>query len=355
MGERSEIRMSQMLGLFKTAKGPGNLALLETAIPEPQANEVLIEVKAAGICGTDIHILHDKFPYWPPVILGHEFSGQIVQVGNAVTDYFVGDRVIAEPHTKACGRCELCRTGNIQLCAQKRSPGWGINGAFASHLTMPVHLLHRIPDELTYEEAAVIEPAANVVQDVLERGRVEPNDTVAIIGPGTIGLLSVMAARAAGAGRVIVVGTRSDLPLRLPTAKEIGADEVIVAEDEDPIEAVQRITGGRGADLVVEASGSPRAIASAVGMVRRMGRITQIGLTGRSEISFPWDAASWKVCTIQFNLSTGFTCWDRTIGMVASKKIDVSKIITHREPLANWQSVFTDLENGSGLKALLFP
>jgi L-iditol 2-dehydrogenase len=276
-------------------------------------------------------------------------------VGSEVTDFQVGDRVIGEPHTKACGRCELCRTGNIQLCAQKRSPGWGINGAFARYLTMPIHLLHRIPDEMSFEDAAVIEPTANVVQDVLEHGRVEPNDTVVINGPGTIGLLAVMAARLAGAGRVIMIGARNDAAMRLPKAKEIGADDVIVAEDEDPVEAVQRITGGRGADLIVEASGSPRAIAASVGMVRRMGRITQIGLTGRPEISFPWDAASWKVCTIQFNLSTGFTCWDRAIGLVASKKIDVAKIITHCEPLANWQSVFDDLENARGLKALLIP
>lgn len=347
--------METMQGLFKTAKGPGNMELRETPVPEPRPDEVLLEVKAAGICGTDIHIRHDQYPYWPPVIMGHEFSGVIVAVGSQVKDYQIGDRVVGEPHTKACGRCELCRTGNIQLCAQKRSPGWGINGAFARYLAMPTHLLHRIPDSMSYEEAAVVEPTANVVQDVLERGRVEPNDTVVILGPGTIGLLSVMAARAAGAGKVIVVGARGDAPMRLPKARELGADEVIQVEEEDPVEAVKRITGGRGADLVVEASGSPHAIASTVHMVRRMGRITQIGLTGRESVSFPWDAASWKVCSIIFNLSTGYTCWDRAIGLVASKKIDVSKIISHREPLANWEAVFDDLENACGLKALLIP
>jgi L-iditol 2-dehydrogenase len=347
--------METMLGLFKTAKGPGNMELRETAIPEPQANEVLLEIKAAGICGTDIHIMHDQFPYWPPVIMGHEFSGQVVGIGSQVSDYQVGDRVVGEPHTKACGNCELCRSGNIQLCAQKRSPGWGIDGAFARYMTMPTHLLHRIPDTVTDEEAAVVEPAANVVQDVLERGRVEPNDTVAVLGPGTIGLLSVMAARAAGAGKVIVIGAEQDRAMRLPLAKELGADETIMVEDEDPTEAVHRITGGRGADLVVEASGSAHAIRSTVSMVRRMGRITQIGLTGKPEISFPWDAASWKVCSIYFNLSTGFTCWDRAIGLIASKKLDVSKIISHREPLANWESVFEDVANARGLKALLIP
>ncbi len=344
-----------MTGLFKTAKGPGNMELREAPVPEPKPNEVLLEIKAAGICGTDIHIRHDEFPYWPPVIMGHEFSGKIIVLGSEVDDFKIGERVVGEPHTKACGKCELCRTGNIQLCSQKRSPGWGIDGAFARYLAMPTHLLHRIPDNMSDEEAAIIEPTANVVQDVLERGRVEPNDTVVVIGPGAIGLLSVMAVRAAGANKVIVVGTTNDLSFRLKVAKEIGADEVVLADQEDAVEAVKQMTNGRGADLVVEASGAPQAIASTVGMVRRMGRITQIGLTGKPEISFPWDAASWKVCTISFNLSTGYTCWDRTIGMMASKKIDGSKIITQVEPLQNWEIAFENAENARGLKALLIP
>jgi L-iditol 2-dehydrogenase len=112
-----------MLALVKTAKGVGNIELRDVPIPKPASNEVLIEVKAAGICGTDIHVRYDEFPYWPPVILGHEFSGEIVEVGQDVTDYKVGDRVVGEPHNKACGKCYLCRTGNIQVCASKSSIG----------------------------------------------------------------------------------------------------------------------------------------------------------------------------------------------------------------------------------------
>lgn len=345
----------KMLGLFKTAKGPGNMALLETPVPTPRGNEVLIEVKAAGICGTDIHIKHDAYPYWPPVILGHEFSGVIVEAGAEVSGWQVGDRVVAEPHTLACGRCELCRTGNIQLCAAKRSPGWGIHGAFARYLAMPVHLLHRLPDTISFEEGAVVEPAANVVHDVLERGRVEPNDTVVVLGPGPIGLMALMAARAAGAGQVIVVGTAVDEETRLPTAEELGADAVIVAGRQDPVQRVMELTGGRGADLVVEASGSPRAIASTVGMVRRMGRIAAVGLPGSNDIEFPWGAAAWKVCTIIFNLSTGYTSWDRAIGLIAAKKINIARIITHVEPLQSWERAFEAIESKRGLKALLIP
>lgn len=324
-------------------------------MPKPMSNEVLIEVKAAGICGTDIHIKHDQFPYWPPVIMGHEFSGVVVEVGSEVTGFQVGDRVVGEPHTRACGKCELCRTGNIQLCAHKRSPGWGINGAFARYLTMPEHLLHRIPDSMSFEEGALVEPAANVIQDVLERGRVEPNDFVVVNGPGPIGLLSVMAAKAGGAGTVVLVGITADEEMRLPVARELGVDRIIVADQQDPVEAVMDLTGGRGADLIVEASGAPSAVLASVGMVRRLGRITAIGLTGQGEIAFPWDAAAWKVCTIIFNLSTGYTCWDRTIGLIASNKLDVARIISHVEPLEAWERVFEEVENMRALKALLIP
>jgi L-iditol 2-dehydrogenase len=116
-----------------------------------------------------------------------------------------------------------------------------------------------------------------------------------------------------------------------------------------------RLTGGRGADLVVEASGAPQAVAATVGVVRRMGRISQIGLTSRSQINFPWDAAAWKVCTITFNLSTYYTCWDKAIGLIAAKKMDVAKLVTHTAPLEQWEQVFNEIEAMKAIKALLIP
>jgi L-iditol 2-dehydrogenase len=345
----------KMLGLFKTAKGVGNIELLESDIPHPAVDEVLIEIKAAGICGTDVHILHDQYPYWPPVILGHEFSGQIVEIGDQVTDYRVGDRVVGEPHTLACGKCELCRTGYMQLCSSKRSIGWGIHGAFARYMKLPEKLLHHITDSMTFEEAAVVEPAANVVQDVIERGGVQSNDFVVVIGPGPIGLLSVMAARAAGAREIALVGVKVDTKLRLAVGKQIGADHIIVADEEDAIQKVNAITHGRGADVVVEASGSSTAIASTVPMVRRLGRIVVIGMTSRDQISFPWNAAIWKMCTIVFNLSTGYTSWEKAIGLIASKKINVSPLVTHCVPLSEWEKAMAAAESGEAIKVLLIP
>lgn len=349
------VKLENMVGLFKTAKGPGNMSLLEVAVPKPRSNEVLIEVKAAGICGTDIHIKHDKFPYWPPVIMGHEFSGIIVETGSDVIDYKAGDRVVAEPHTQACGKCELCRTGHIQLCAAKRSPGWGINGAFARYITMPEHLLHRIPDSMTYQEGALVEPSANVVQDVLERGRVEPNDFVVVIGPGPIGLLSVMAAKAAGARAVALVGTHMDEEIRLSLGREVGADAIIIVDRENVVERVMELTNNQGADLVVEATGAPAAIATLPHLVRRLGRITAIGMTGGRDVNFPWDTAIWKVCTIIFNLSTGYTSWEKSIGLIASKKMDAKRIITDVTPLDEWETTFEKIEKMQAVKAILIP
>jgi L-iditol 2-dehydrogenase len=344
-----------MLALYKTQKGEGFLELREASIPKIEPNEALIEVKAAGVCGTDIHIKHDRFPYWPPVILGHEYSGVIVKTGAQVHHFKVGERVVGEPHTKACGVCYLCRTGNIQICPQKRSPGWGIDGAFARYLKVPEHLLHRIPDELSFEEAAVVEPTANAVHDVLERAKVEPEDFVIVFGPGPIGLLAAQAARAGGARKVAMIGTPADENLRLNVARELGLDYVINVGKEDAVKKIMDLTDNRGADLVVEASGSEKAIQSTVTMVRKKGRICAIGMTSQEQVNFPWNQAVFKVAEVHFCLSTSYTSWDRTISLLARRAIRVDKIITHKMSLTEWEKAFDVAENQKGLKALLIP
>ncbi|MCX6622976.1 MAG: alcohol dehydrogenase catalytic domain-containing protein [Acidobacteria bacterium] len=333
-----------MQALVKTGKGPGLVELREVPVPVIGAGEVLIEVKACGICGTDVHVLRDNFPYWPPVILGHEFSGAIVEIGPGVTLFGVGDRVVGEPHTQACGQCYLCRTGNIQICRMKRSPGWGIDGAFTKYLKMPEKLLHRIPDSVSFETAAVVEPAANTVHDVIERAKVEAGDLVVVVGPGPIGLLAAMTARAGGARRVVVTGTERDRAFRLAKAEELGFETLVGEAPED-----------MGADLVVECSGSAAGIASAVDMVRKKGRICAIGLTGKASIPFPWDKAAFKVCDLIFNLSTSYTSWDRTINLVAAGMLPIDRVISHRMRLSEWETAIAEIDAQRALKILLIP
>jgi L-iditol 2-dehydrogenase len=344
-----------MQALMKTQKGVGFLELREVKVPRPGQEEVLIAVKACGICGTDIHVWHDKFPYWPPVILGHEFSGEIVEVGVGTTLFKVGDRVVGEPHTQACGHCYLCRTGNIQICPLKRSPGWGIDGALTKYLKMPERLLHRIPDSMSYDLAALVEPTANVVHDIVERARVDAGDFVVVLGPGPIGLLAALTARASGARNVVIIGAPADEEIRLKKARDLGFEYVINVAKQNPFEVVQELTGGLGADLVVECSGAPPAIASTVDLIRKKGRIAVIGLTGKDSIPFPWDKAAFKVCEIIFNLSTSYTSWDRTIHLIASGQLPAGEVITNRLPLSQWRTGFDGLEAQKELKVLITP
>ncbi len=346
-----------MKALVKTGKGPGLIELRDVPVPAIGDAEVLIEVKAAGICGTDLHIWHDEFPYWPPVILGHEFAGVIAARGPAVEGWNVGDRVVGEPHTLACGTCWLCRTGRRQLCPDKRSPGWGIDGCFAKWMRYPEPaLLHRIPDGLPFEEAALVEPMANVVHDVLERGRVEIADVVAVIGPGPIGLLAAQAAKASGAAAVVVTGTDADEEVRLATARRLRAvDRVVNVQREDAVPVVAELTGGRGADLVVEASGAEAGIGSAFRLVRKYGRIAAIGLTGRERVSLPYDAGMSKAVEFVFNMSTSYTSWDRAIHLLASGKVDGKPLLTPKGGLERWEEFFNALEQKRGLKGLFLP
>lgn len=344
-----------MKALVKTRKGPGNLELQDMPVPAPAPGEVLLKVLAAGVCGTDLHVRDDTFPYFPPVTLGHEFCGRVERIGEGVTLVAVGDRVVGEPHTRSCGHCRLCRTGNVQICPQKRSPGWGIDGAMAEYLVMPEHLLHKLPDSISDAAGAAIEPTANAVHDVLERTGVEGGDFVAVIGPGPIGLLAAMTARAGGAREVILVGTNADEAIRLPKARELGFGKVVNVERDNPAKVVADATDGLGADLVVECSGSQCGIASTVSLVRKKGRICAIGLPGEETVQFPYKAASFKVCDLFFCLSTSYTSWDKSIQMVAAGLIDVEKIITHRRPLDEWESVFEDIDKQLAIKAVLIP
>jgi L-iditol 2-dehydrogenase len=278
-----------------------------------------------------------------------------VALGEGVTLVAEGDRVVGEPHTKACGHCWLCRTGNIQICASKRSPGWGIDGAMAEYLVMPEGLLHKIPPAIGDDVGAVIEPTANAVHDVLERAGVEAGDLVAVIGPGPIGLLSAMVARAGGARDVVVIGTGADEALRLPKAREMGFSNTVNCQKQDPAELVLKLSEGIGADLVVECSGSQGGIASTVNLVRKKGRICAIGLPGDKPVSFPYRQASFKVCDLFFCLSTSYTSWNKAIHMTVSGRIAPGAVITHRRPLAEWQSVFDDIDHRRALKAVLIP
>jgi len=344
-----------MKAVVKTQKGEGFLEVQEREIPIVAENEVLIKVAYAGICGTDIHIKHDQYPYWPPVIIGHEFSGTVEAVGKNVNGFKKGDKIVGEPHNLACGKCELCRTGNIQLCSNKRSIGWGIDGAFADYVKMPENLLHKISENISLKEAAVAEPCAIVAHQMLERGRIIPGDTVVIMGMGPIAIIAAQMARIAGAGKIIMCGCDSDEGIRLDIVKKLNCCDLFInVQREDAENVLDDVICAAGVDVVVEASGASSAIKTAVRILKKRGLLCAIGMASLSEISFPWNEAMSKALEIDFNMSSSYIGWKIALNLLESGKLNLD-IMTEVRSLVDYEKAFDDLENGRALKILLKP
>lgn len=345
-----------MRGLVKYAKGPGNVDVRDVDMPSIAGpDEVLMKIKACGVCATDIHVMHDTFRYWPPVVLGHEFSGEIVEVGSGVTDYKPGDRVVAEPKTFACGKCEVCKQGKINLCVHRRAPGWGVNGGMTDYIVMPEALLHRIPDGIPWDVAALCEPLAIVVHEVDERAGVECADMVVVNGAGPIGILAGYLAKSRGASRVVMIGMGKSEPVRFKAARQLGVDDVVNLEKEDPVERVMELTGGRGADLVVEASGAPAGIRRLPEMAKICGRISCVGLCDADDARFMWNTAMYKRLDVHFNFSSSYTSWDKALRLMASSRFDLRRAISHHARIDDWRRVFDDIAAERAVKAMFVP
>ena len=344
-----------MKGLVKTRSGKGFLDIVEIPKPEVEDNEVLIRIRAAGICGTDLHIEEGRFHSNPPVILGHEFAGEIAETGKNVEKFKIGDRVVAEAHKGGCGTCRYCLRGEVEVCRQKKAIGYRIHGCFAPYLTLPASSLHLIPGNLSNEHAALTEPTAIVMKGLGQKCTVEAEDFVVVLGCGPIGLLAAATAKAEGASTVIITGTDGDEKVRLNAAREMNIDYAVNVQKEDIVEKVNQLTDGLGADLVVEASGAAPAIEQAFDIVRINGRICALGLTGEKNIPFPWDAALLKAVDLNFSASSNWTSWKRALSILSSGKINVDPLITRTFPLDQWQEAFDLLRRMEAIKILLIP
>jgi len=344
-----------MKAVVKTQKGDGYVQLMDVEEPKIRPDEVLIRVRAVSICGSDLHIWHDEHPYWPPMTMGHEFSGEIIHIGNQVTGWETGDRVVSETRTETCGVCRYCQTGNPQVCPNKRPPGIGIDGAMAKFVAMPARLLHRIPDNVSYDAAAVTEPTAVCLHGIIERTGLSAGDNVVILGPGPIGLLSTQLAKLAGASNLMVIGTPRSANFRLKKAKDLGADVIINLGEEDPEEVVSDLTGGYGADLVIEAAGSSSAIKLAFNLVRRQGKICALGINGKETTDVPWDKAIFNAVQLTYCFSSSWQSWETVLKLMEKGMLRPEEIITHRMPLEQWNEAFEALENREAIKAILNP
>ena len=338
---------------MKTARGIGNIEIRDVPVPKPADDEVLVEVAAAGICGTDIHIKHDQSFYTPPVILGHEYSGKVVEVGADVNLVRAGDLVVS-PATAYCGQCYQCKTGHINRCTNKDKRILGVSkadGAFTRYLVVPDYIIHHIPKGVSMEAAALAEPTACVVHALVEKTPICAGDIVVVQGPGTMGLLSVQVAEAMGAGKVIVTGVSSD-QWRFDIAEKTGADVTIdVQSESDPVKAILDHSDGRGADVVIEASGACIACEQALDFVKVAGHISLLGVRGRSaEVNL--DHMIEKELTMTGTWGTLPSSWVTTLRLMETGKIDVLPLITHRLSLDEWERGFELMETQQAIKVL---
>lgn len=342
--------------------GPGSWEIKETDVPACGDEEVLCRIDAVAICGSDPEIIHGGLAgVWPPVypfIAGHEWAGTIVAKGKAAHGFEIGDRVAGEAH-KGCGYCSNCLKGRYTLCLNygrnetgHRHYGFTSQGAYAQYNAYHIKSISKIPDTISFEEAAMCD-TAGVALHGLELAGVEPGSTVVIIGPGPIGIMAMKLAKAMGAGRVIVVGR---MP-RLERAKELGADDLVDFSKSNPVDAVREITGGLGADLVAECSGAPGTIIQSLEMCGKGGKVVMLGVAKEGETeAIPLKYTTHNELTI-YGSRANPNVGREVIKMIAGNRIDVKDMVTHTFSLDNVKGAFETFEKrlGGAMKVVIHP
>ena len=347
--------MSSMAAVVQYDLKPGSVEVRELPIPEIGEDEVLLRVGGVSVCGSDVHQYHgsQSWAVNTPVVLGHEFGGTIAAIGKRVKNFKEGDRVVSETASYICGKCMMCRTGDYNLCPERKGFGYGINGGMADYVCVPERCLHPIPDTLPFERAALTEPCCVGYNAVAVKSNVKPGDVVVILGPGPIGLLCAEMARLNGAGTLIVTGTAQD-ESRLAAARELGVTHTINVQETDLVEFVRNLGDGLGADLVVDAAGSSAALKQALEIVRPGGQITKVGW-GPQPLNFSLDPLVQKAVTLQGSFSHTFRNWEKVVAMLDAKQINLDPIISRIAEFNDWKDCFDGMHDGKYVKAVLQP
>lgn len=344
-----------MKALVKYDMGPGNLEVRDLPEPAPEKNQVKIHVQYAGVCGSDLHIYHSdiNIPVRPPVVIGHEFSGVIDEIGDEVEGWSKGDRAVSETAFSYCGECYNCIEGYYNLCDSRRTLGYWYNGVFASHTVVPAKRLHALPDTISFEEGALLEPLACVVHAFEDLADIKPWDVVLITGPGPIGLMALQIAAAAGA-RVIIGGKSIDAR-RLKIAESLGAKRALIVEEGRTVEAVKDLTGGRGADIAFECSGTEAGLKECLNNLRKRAQFVQIGVFGKILDQLDFERISFREVRATGSFGSRRANWNTAISLVKEGKVNLKPLIGAKMALDNWEEAFSLYEKKESMKILFDP
>lgn len=342
--------------------GKKDLRVVERDVPKPDEDEILVKVKACAICGGDPKIIANGWPWGPPMgeyIPGHEYSGEVVSVGERVSDFKIGDRVAAESH-KGCGHCINCIRGLYTTCLNygkteegHKQYGFTVNGAYAEYTVSHRNCLHKFSEKISYDEAALLTAGGAALYGIQRIGWIWPGETVAVIGPGPIGLMACQLAKISGAGKIIIIGTRNS---RLKVAKKMGIGITINAKEEDTYNIINEQTKGIMADVVIEASGTASGAMQSIELVKKSGRICFLGL-------YPEPVKIDLLKVVMNNIQVaggrgeGSHVIERIIPLMEDKRIVVKDLITHKYPLIEINKAFNTFINriDGAIKVIINP
>jgi threonine 3-dehydrogenase len=342
-----------MKAVVKKEPGPG-VEYMEVPVPKPGSRDVLVRVIATSICGTDLHIY--KWDPWsesrikPPRIIGHEFVGEIVEVGREVKAVRAGDYVTAETHI-ACGHCITCRTGQAHICLNLEILGIDRDGSFAEYIVIPEENAWVTDRSIPPEIATIQEPLGNAVHATLIEDIT--GKSVAVFGCGPIGLFSIAVARASGAEKIFAVEVN---PLRLSLAEKMGAHYTINPLDKDPVAFIMDETSGYGVDVFLEMSGAEEAIKRGMKVVRKGGRVSFLGIPpGPVSFDFSEDIVFKGIRMYGINGRLMYDTWFKVKSLLERDDFDLSPVITHKYPLSEIHRAMALIENKEAAKVVLYP
>ena len=340
-----------MKAIIKATSEAGSLQVTDMPTPVPGPGDVLVQMKATGICFTDVSVLNNTYkgrrPVPIPLIMGHEGCGVVAEMGSGVTGHKVGDRVAIDP-LSGCGSCLQCKNGFKNMCTGWEHIGLTCHGTFAEYLALPAHLAHKMPDTMDFSDAAFLEPLSLVVRS-LEKAKLMVGETVAILGPGSLGMFHLQAFKAAGASKVIMLGLEQDRK-RFDIARDLGADHVVNISKEDPLAAVQEYTGGLGADIVVETANSPKATQLSFDLAAPRGRVILFGLY--PEANFSPVQMLRKGLTVFGDVAVLPRLFLTAMNWVVTGKVSAQRMITKRFSLDQASEAFDAGRLGDTIKVL---
>jgi len=336
-------------GVVNFSSEPHSVEVREVDRPVADDDDVIIQVEAASVCGSDLHQWEgsNSWPVNYPVVLGHEFGGHVFELGKNVTAWKEGDRVVSETAAVVDMSSPMSRQGLYNLDPNRKGFGYGVNGAMTRYVKVPQRLLHKIPDNVSFDHASMTEPCSVAYSATIAPGHVRPGDRIVILGPGPIGVLSAAMARMAGA-EVALVGLERDRT-RLEVAKKYGC-EVIIGDVKDWAMEVD----GLGADGVVDAAGVSATLKIALDVVRPKGWISKVGW-GPQPFNFSLDPLVQKNVRLEGSFSHNWPMWERVLRMLSTKQLDLAPVLGGTFPIEQWEIAFKKMHSGEFIKSVIKP